>query len=68
MSADDYDSKLYGSDELTLEEKALRSELRAWCRGKLASGTRPVPLYAALRIVSDQMIDPDGSGIRTSLS
>lgn len=59
----DNKNKLLGSDELTREEEALRSELRAWCRGKLASGTRPVPLCAALRIVADQMNDPEGSGI-----
>ena len=61
MSQDD--DKLFGSEELTLEEEALRSELRAWCRGKLATGTRPIPLQAALRIVSGQMTDPESSGI-----
>src|SRR5262245_40450680 len=55
--------KLIHSNELTREEEALRSELRAWCRGKLASGTRPIPLQAALRIVADQMSDPEGHGI-----
>jgi hypothetical protein len=55
--------ELMNSKELTLEELALRSELRAWCRGKLSSGTRPIPLQAALRIVSDQMRDPEGYGI-----
>lgn len=59
----DYANKLYGSEELTREEEALRSELRAWCSGKLAAGTRPIPLMAALRIVSDQMKDPEASGI-----
>jgi hypothetical protein len=54
---------LYDSQELTLEEEALRSELRAWCRGKLMSGSRSVPLQAALRIVGEQMSDPPGNGI-----
>jgi hypothetical protein len=59
----DYETKLMGSDELTLEELALRAELRAWCREKLSNGSRPVPLYAALKIVANQMFDPEGSGI-----
>jgi hypothetical protein len=56
-------NKLFGSNELTLEEQALRSELRVWCQGKLNSGSRVLPLQAALRIVSDQMNNPEENGI-----
>jgi len=41
--------------DLGREEMSLRSELRAWCRNKLASGSRPVPLHAALLIISQEI-------------
>jgi hypothetical protein len=52
-----------GGEDLVLEEQALRAELQLWCRKKLASGARPVPLQFALQAVADEMEDPDGNGL-----
>jgi hypothetical protein len=46
------------------EEEVLCNQLVEWCKAKLRKGHRPVPLHAALRIVSDWAADPDKFGLR----
>ncbi|MGQ3486074.1 hypothetical protein [Roseovarius pacificus] len=55
---------LMGSQSLTDEEEKLREELSEWCREKFRQGARPIPLQAAVLIVSDLLRDPDGNGFR----
>lgn len=59
----DNDGLLYGSQELTDEEKWLRRELMEWCQVKLNVGHRPIPIQVALQIVSNRMQDPETYGL-----
>jgi hypothetical protein len=60
----DYETLLFGSKSLTVEEEALRAELLEWCRAKLAKGHRPIPLHAALSIAANEMKDPPADWLR----
>lgn len=53
MSASGERTLLFGSESLTDEEEKLRAELLDWLVEKALAGHRPVPLQAALRIMSD---------------
>jgi len=53
---------LFGSAALTDEEESLREALMTWCQDRLNEGARPIPLQAALMIVSDCMASCDAYG------
>ena len=54
------DNLLFGPKGLTEEEEALREALIAWAQRRLDEGARPIPLYAALMIVTDMMRTCEG--------
>jgi len=54
---------LMGSLLLTNEAEGLTAELVEWCKAKLAQGSRPVPLYAALKIITERVRDPYRHGL-----
>lgn len=60
----DQENLLLGSVSLTREEEALRNELVEWARAKLRKGHRPVPLWAAFKIMSTWTKDPDKYDLR----
>lgn len=62
-AAEHMDEAWVVNGELTAETIALVAEIFAWCRTKLAAGSRPIPVQQALHFASEAMGDPDGVGI-----